>query len=53
MQLSLAMDVPNQPRNFKFPKRTFGIKNPEKIPLNAQWFQNHPWLHYDQVNIKK
>ena len=31
-------DKPNQPGNFKFPKHSFGQKNPELRAFNPQWF---------------
>ena len=49
-KIAFAMDAPNQPSNFKFPKRTFGVKNPEKRSFNAQWFKIHPWIHFDEVS---
>ena len=44
-------DKPNQPGNFKFPKRSFGQKNPELRAFNPQWFTQRPWLHYDEIFI--
>ena len=41
-------DKPHQPRNFKFPKRSFGQKNPAKRSFQSNWFSNWPWLHYDE-----
>ena len=38
-------DKPNRTRNFKFPNRSFGQKNPELRAFNPQW------LHYDEVFI--
>ena len=45
------MSEPNQPRDFNFPKRSFGKKNPELRSFNAQWFKLHSWLHYNEVYI--
>ena len=43
--------VPNQPKTFKFPQRSFGQKNPVKISCHQySWFANRTWLHYDEVN---
>ena len=36
--------VPDKPKTFKFPQRSFGQKNPVK------WFTNRKWLHYDEAN---
>ena len=44
-------DKPNQPGNFKFPKRSFGQKNPELRAFNPQRFTQRRWLHYDEVII--
>ena len=43
------MAGPNQPAIFKFPKQTFGIKNPEQRSFNPQWFKKHPWIHFEEV----
>lgn len=40
--------VPNQPKSFKFPKRSFGQKNPVQRSFQASWFSSKPWLHYDE-----
>ena len=42
--------VPNQPRTFKFPQRSFGQKNPVKISFQSLWFANRTRLHYDEAN---
>ena len=39
--------VPNQPKTFRFPPCTFGVKKPEKRSFQPSWFDNRPWLHYD------
>ena len=44
------MEGQNQPSNIKFPKRTFGVKNPEQRSFNPEWYKPHPWLHYDEVS---
>ncbi|XP_044171572.1 uncharacterized protein LOC122955905 [Acropora millepora] len=35
---------PDQPKNFKFPQRTFG--NTKKRSFQPVWFEQRPWLHY-------
>ena len=50
LKFDLEMDVPNQPKSFKFPKRSFGTKKTEHRSFNSQWFQSHSWLHYEKVN---
>ncbi|XP_052253227.1 zinc finger MYM-type protein 1-like [Dreissena polymorpha] len=42
------MSIPNQPRNFAFPKRTFGKKKPEQRSFQSCWFDSFTWLHYDE-----
>ncbi|KAL5004567.1 hypothetical protein ScPMuIL_018023 [Solemya velum] len=39
---------PNQPRAFTFPKRKLGQKNPAQRTIQAAWFDNKTWLHYDE-----
>ena len=44
-------DTPHQPgQGFKFPKRSFGKKTVVKRSFQAAWFQQWPFLHYDQAN---
>lgn len=38
--------TPNQPRDFEFPKSSFGLKQRSFQP---DWFKNFKWLHYDQT----
>ncbi|KAH3719532.1 hypothetical protein DPMN_062369 [Dreissena polymorpha] len=45
------MSVPNQPRNFAFPKRTFGKKKPDQRSFQSSWFDSFTWLHYDEASI--
>ena len=42
--------VPNQPKTFKFPQRSFGQKNQVKRSFQSSWFANRKWLHYDEAN---
>ena len=42
--------VPNQPKTFKFPQRSFGQKHPVKRSVQSSWFANRMWLHYDEAN---
>ena len=39
-------DKPHQPRNFKFPKRSFGKKTVVQRAFQSQWFSRWKWLHY-------
>ena len=41
-------DSPYQPKNFKFPAKTFGSKNPTKRSFQTVWFERLKWLHYDE-----
>ena len=40
-------ETPNQPRNFKFPKRTFGKTTRVIRSFQAAWFAKWGWLHYN------
>ncbi|KAH3885564.1 hypothetical protein DPMN_009559 [Dreissena polymorpha] len=42
------MNIPNQPRNFAFPKRTFGKKKPVQRSFQFSWFESFTWLHYNE-----
>ena len=43
--------VPNWPETFKFPQRSFGVKNPVKNKrFQASWFQVRSWSHFDETN---
>ena len=50
LKFDFKMDVQNQPKSFKFQKRSFGAKKTEHRAFNSQWFQSHSWLHYEEVN---
>ena len=41
-------EKPHQPRNFQFPKRSFGKAKPVKCSAQPQWFKSWPFLHYDE-----
>ena len=41
-------DSPYQPKNFKFPTKSFGSKNPTKRSFQTAWFESFKWLHYDE-----
>lgn len=43
------LSEPNQPKNIKFPFRTFG-KQTVKRAFNPTWFDRCTWLHYDEEN---
>ena len=45
---AMKNDKPHQPHAFKFPKRTFGKKNPVSRSFQSAWFQQWPFLHYDE-----
>ena len=42
--------VPNQPKTFKCPQRSFGQKNLLNRSFQSSWFANRTWLHYDEAN---
>ena len=41
-------DSPFQPKNFKFPAKIFGTKNPTKRSFQTAWFERLKWLHYNE-----
>ena len=43
-------DVPNQPKQFRFPDRDFGTSKVTKRRFVKDWFDKYPWLHYDEGN---
>ena len=45
--------VPNQPTEFNFPKRSFGIFNVRHLSFHAQWFEKYSWLHYEETTDKE
>ncbi|XP_068735601.1 zinc finger MYM-type protein 1-like [Montipora capricornis] len=45
---SFQTDSPYQPKNFKFPAKTFGSKNQTKRSFQTAWFERFKWLHYDE-----
>ena len=40
--------TPNQPRDFEFPKNTFG-RDPKQRSFQPDWFNNFKWIHYDET----
>ena len=48
--ISQCLDKPHQPRNFAFPCRTFGKKNPVKRSFRSDWYTKWRWLHYDEAS---
>ena len=50
IKFDFKMDVPNQPKSYKFPKRSFGTRKKEHRAFDSQWFQSHLWLHYEEIN---
>ena len=41
-------DKPHHPKDFAFPKRTFGKSKPVLCSAQSQWFNSWPFLHYDE-----
>ena len=41
-------DKPHHPKEFAFPKRTFGKSKPVLCSAKSQWFDSWPFLHYDE-----
>ena len=48
-QVYIASKSPNQPKNFKFPAKTFGSKKLTKRSFQPAWFERYEWLHYDET----
>ena len=42
--------VPNQPKTFTYPQRSFGQKYIVKRSFQSSWFAHSSWLHYDEKN---
>ena len=40
---------PHQPKDFVFPKRSFGKKSVEERSFRAAWFEKWSWLHYNKT----
>ena len=45
IKFDFKMDLPNQPKSFIFPMRSFSAR-----AFNSQWLQSQSWLHYEEVN---
>ena len=43
-------DIPNQPKQFRFPDRQFGSSKVVTRKFMKDWFNKYPWLHYDETN---
>ena len=41
-------DEPHQPKDFKFPKRSFGNASQTTRTFQSKWFNDHSWIHYDE-----
>ena len=39
---------PHHPKDFEFPKRSFGKTKPVLCSAQSQWFTTWPFLHYDE-----
>lgn len=45
-------DEPHQPREFKFPNRSFGKTSVTLRTFQKKWFDEHTWIHYDETDDK-
>ena len=43
-------EAPYQPKDYKFPKRSFGKNAQTTRSFQPTWFIDHPWIHYDETN---
>ena len=51
VQLPEISETPHQPGPvFRFPKRSFGKKSVVFRSFQSSWFQQWPFLHYDEAN---
>lgn len=50
LQASLPQlpDKPHHPKDFDFPKRSFGKTKPVQCSAQSQWYNTWPFLHYDE-----
>ena len=46
LTVSVLADSPHQPKEFSFPKRSFGKKAIVYRSFQASWFSSWKWLHY-------
>ena len=46
VSLTVLADSPHQPKEFSFPKRSFGKKAIIYRSSQASWFSSWKWLHY-------
>ena len=49
MEKDLIPSTPHQPKNFKFPKRSFGKKKTVQRSFQPTWFSQWSFLHYDEA----
>ena len=47
-KVTVFPEKPYQPLSFKFPTGTFDSGAKERS-FRPQWYQKHPWLHYDMA----
>ena len=40
----------HQPKQFVFPKRSFGKKSIKEHTFQAEWFDKWSWLHYNETD---
>ena len=48
----ILKNKPHQPREYCFPKRSFGNNNPTFRSFVANWFDKWTWLHYSEEEDK-
>ena len=48
--VSWCLDKPHQSRNFAFPCRMFGKKNPVKRAFRSDWYEKWRWLYYNKAS---
>ena len=50
--LTTLGDNPNQPKNFTFPKQSYGKAKITNRAFQQKWLERWRWLHYDSVGDK-
>ena len=47
--LDPEIQKPHQPKEFSFPKRSFGKKNVVQRAFLSSWFDKWKWIHYEET----
>ena len=47
-QIPILPEKPHHPKDYSFPKRSFGKLKPLLCSAQSQWFKTSAFLHYDE-----